>query len=262
MTDSSSVDLSPNIQWSDKLEDYFASTGEKAHCLSWVHKRSEAIYSQRRTWIDLPSIVGSGIIAFLNAGSASMFQGDMQSASIALGVGSLAVGILNTLGTYFSWAKRAEGHRISAIHYARLYRYLAVELSLPRDERLNPHKLLKFVKDQYDRLAETSPLLPPEVIREFQQRFADEKDISKPEEANGLEKIVVFRDGVDGPPAAVRQRSEPRSPTALRINPMFKASKAMAEKSRDPKGAAEILAPAPAPVPKEALEQSADIPSL
>lgn len=264
MTDSSSVDLSPNIRWSDKLEEYFASTGEKAHCLSWVHKRSEALYSYRRTWIDLPCIVGSGIIAFLNAGSASMFQGDMSSASVALGVGSLAVGILNTLGTYFSWAKRAEGHRISAVHYAKLYRFLAVELSLPREERLNPYNLLKYVKDQYDRLAETSPMLPPEIIKEFQQRFANETEISKPEEANGLEKIVVFREGVDAPIPVSRQRSEqPKSPPPMRINPMFRASKAIAEKSRSPKGAAEILVPAPAPVPKEVLEQQeAVVPSL
>lgn len=261
MTDSSSVDLSPNIRWSDKLEEYFAATGEKAHCLSWVHKRSEALYSYRRTWIDLPCIVGSGIIAFLNAGSGSMFNGDMQTASVALGVGSLTVGILNTLGTYFSWSKRTEGHRISSIHYAKLYRFLAVELSLPREERLNPYNLLKYVKDQYDRLAETSPMLPPEVIKEFQMRFAHETEISKPEEANGLEKIIVFREGYDEKAKPLsRQNTAPTIPGSpvplgLRTNPMFRAAKAMAEKSRDPVASKQILSPAPAPVTKEDLEE-------
>lgn len=174
------------------LEEYFASTGEKAHCLSWCHKRAEAMFSNRKTWIDLPVIVISGVTGFLSAGSTSMFSNPTTS-SIALGVASLFVSVLNTAGSYYGWAKRAEGHRISAIHYARLYRFISVELALPRDERMQPNDFLKYVKDQYDRLQEISPLLPPEVIHEFQTKFANEKDISKPEEANGLEKITVFR---------------------------------------------------------------------
>lgn len=181
-----------NIHWTVKLEEYFASTGEKAHCLSWVHKQSEAMYSNRRTWIDLPVIIGSGVIAFLNAGSSSMFD-DARIASVALGVGSLFVGVLNTMGTYFGWAKRAEGHRISSIHYSKLYRFITVELSLPREERMNPHDFLKYVKDQYDRLQEISPMVPQKVIVEFQKKFKHETEISKPEEANGLEKITIYR---------------------------------------------------------------------
>lgn len=184
------------IHWTEMLEEYFASTGEKAHCLSWCHKKSEQLYSNRRTWIDLPVIVISGVTGFLSAGSTSMFNNPVTS-SIALGVASLFVSVLNTAGSYYGWAKRSEGHRISAIHYARLYRYISVELSLPRDERTGPNDFLKYVKDQYDRLQEISPLLPPEIITEFQVKFADEKDISKPEEANGLEKITVYRNDVD-----------------------------------------------------------------
>jgi hypothetical protein len=182
--------------WTEMLEEYFASTGEKAHCLSWCHKKAEAMYSNRKTLIDLPVIVISGVTGFLSAGSTSLFS-DPTTSSVALGVASLFVSILNTAGSYYGWAKRSEGHRISAIHYARLYRFISVELSLPRDERMAPNDFLKYVKDQYDRLQEISPLLPPEVIFEFQTKFANEKDISKPEEANGLEKITVYRNDID-----------------------------------------------------------------
>lgn len=182
------------ISWNERLERYFAESGERAHCLSWIHKRCEEVYSYRRNFIDLPVIIGSGIIAFLNAGSSSMFEGQAQTSSIALGVGSLAVGVLNTLGSYFGWAKRAEGHRISSIQYGRLYRFLSIEMSLPRDERMNPSELLKYTKDNYDRLQETSPLIPRSVIAEFHRKFDSYTDISKPEEANGLEKIEVYLD--------------------------------------------------------------------
>lgn len=229
MSDGQSVtDLATNIHWTEKLEDYFASTGEKAHCLAWVHKRSEALYSVRKTFIDLPVIVGSGLIAFLNAGSSSLFN-DARLSSIALGVGSLVLGIMNTMGTYFGWAKRAEGHRISAIHYAKLYRFIAVEMSLPREERTSPHDLLKFVKDQYDRLAEISPLVPSTVIQEFTRKFHKIKDISKPEETNGLEKITVYK---SNPGDESGGSSYPSTPVSTRTG-----SSGSSSKSYEPKKA-------------------------
>lgn len=184
-------DSQKEIHWTEMLEEYFASTGEKAHCLSWCHKRAEQLYSNRRTWIDLPVIVISAVTGFLSAGSTTMFD-DPKASSVALGVCSLFVSVLNTAGSYYGWAKRSEGHRISAIHYARLYRSISVELSLPRLERMQPNDFLKHVRDQYDRLQEISPLIPPEIIHEFQTKFSSYKEISKPEEANGLEKITVF----------------------------------------------------------------------
>jgi hypothetical protein len=240
-----------SIHWTEMLEEYFASTGEKAHCLSWCHKKAEQLYTTRRTWIDLPVIVISGVTGFLSAGSTSMFSNPTTS-SIALGVASLFVSVLNTAGSYYGWAKRAEGHRISAIHYARLYRFISVELSLPRDERMGPNDFLKYVKDQYDRLQEISPLLPPEVISEFQKKFEKETEISKPEEANGLEKITVYRNDVD---LNVSDANESRSPhiklrtpklakavTDMRENPMIKA--AMLAKKTSPNV---LAAAAPAP---------------
>lgn len=186
-----SEDINQNVSWNKNLEEHFASTGEKAHCLSWCHKRAEQLYSRRRNFIDLPVIVFSSVIGFLNAGSQSMFE-DPKISSIALGVGSLMVSVLQTINTYFNWSKRAEGHRIASIQYAKLYRFLHIEMSLPREERMSPHDLLKFSKDSYDRLQEVSPLVPTEIITEFQSKFKNEKEISKPEEANGLEKIVIY----------------------------------------------------------------------
>jgi hypothetical protein len=271
MGDSASGTEKPKtIHWTEMLEEYFASTGEKAHCLSWCHKRSEALYGNRRTWIDLPVIVISGVTGFLSAGSTTLFS-NPQTSSVALGVASLFVSILNTAGSYYGWAKRSEGHRISAIHYARLYRFISVELSLPRDERMGPNDFLKYVKDQYDRLQEISPLIPPEIIAEFQRKFANETEISKPEEANGLEKITVFRNDVD---LNVSDPNDARSPhiklrtpklavavAAMRENPMVKA--AMLAKKVSPGGLTaaapappEIVIPLPISIPRESSEDS------
>lgn len=210
-------EFNEGIEWTLLLEEYFSSSGEKAHCLTLLHKQAEALYSNRRNWIDLPVIMGSAIVGFLNAGSSSMFN-DAKVSSVALGVGSLCIGILQTVNTYFNWAKRAEGHRISSIQYAKLYRFLKIEMSLPRNQRMSPTDLLKKVKDDYDRLAEISPLLPDIVIQDFKNKFSNDKyaEISKPEETNGLEKITVFDDKM------IKSRSMEimNSPIVMQTNPM------------------------------------------
>jgi hypothetical protein len=67
-------------------------------------------------------------------------------------------------------------------------------MRLPRDQRMQPGDFLKYVKDQYDRLAELSPLIPTSVTRTFVSQMEKYKDISKPEETNGLNKINIFVD--------------------------------------------------------------------
>lgn len=219
-----------DISWNERVEDYFASTGEKAHCLGWCHKRAEAIYSNRRSLIDLPVIVISAVTGFMSAGSTMMFDNPNIS-SVALGVASLFVSVLNTAGSYFGWAKRAEGHRIASIQYAKLYRFLSIEMALPREERMSPNDLLKLTRENYDRLQEISPLLPDEVITEFRRRFEKETEVSKPEELNGLERIVVFVDTLPQTRLASSPQPPPPSPAIgseqVRRNPLlqYKAGK-------------------------------------
>ena len=207
-----SESIQGELSWSENLEKFFASTGEKANCLSWIHKRSEEIYAHRRTFIDLPIVVISSVTGFCSVGSSTMFE-DQRMASIILGVCSLLVSVLNTTGSYFGWSKKAEGHRISSIQYARLFRFLKIEMSLPREERMTPLDLLKHTKDQYDRLAEISPLIPPEIIREFNSKFKEYKDISKPSEVNGLESIEIY---VRSQMPSIRMKNLP-SETALDV---------------------------------------------
>jgi hypothetical protein len=190
------TELGDNITWSPLLEDYFKRSAEKAQCYAWLYAHAEQIYSSRRTYIDLPVNVISGLVGFFSVGSATMFNGETKMSSIALGVASLLVTIMNSTKSYFSWDKKSEGCKISAIHYGKLYRFIVVELGLPRAERMRANDFLKFVRDTYDRLAETSYALPPESVDAFKKRFSNQKylDISKPEITNGLERVNIYAD--------------------------------------------------------------------
>ena len=179
------------VSWTQQLEEHFASLGERANCLAWCHKKCEEKYSHLRTFIELPVICLSSVCGFLQIGSEQMFN-DPKASAIGLGLLSLFTALLSATNTYFKWSARAEGHRIASIQYSRLYRFLSIEMNLPRDERKSAHDLLRDSKDMYDRLQEISPLIAPDIIELFKKNFEKYKDISKPTETNGLEKIIIY----------------------------------------------------------------------
>lgn len=208
-------EMSKNISWNERLEEYFCSTGEKSLCNSILHKKAETLYANRRNFIDLPSIVISSVVGFLSAGSTSIFGGETQTASYALGISSLLVSMLQTLGAYFKFSQKSEQHRIAAISYEKLYRFLSVEMSLQRSHRTSPSDLLKSVKQEVDRLQELSPLIPDTILKDFQRKYEKVEGISKPEIANGLEKIVPFR-------SVLSLENLPKNPsTFVQGNPML-----------------------------------------
>jgi hypothetical protein len=180
------------ITWNMTLERYFKEVGEKANCLSWCHKRAEEHFSAKTVIIDLPCIIIGSVNGFISVGAKQIFPGD-EMASLYIGVVALFVSLLNTISSYFSWGRRAEAHKMSSLNYAKLYRFLSVELSLPREERMACPDLLKYTKSEYDRLSEISPLLPPSVIDTFKSRFNKLSGISFPEEANGLHAVSIYK---------------------------------------------------------------------
>jgi len=209
-------EIAGDIEWTENLEAYFKSVGERCYGLSWLHKQSEARYASLRNYTDLPVIILGVLNAAASVGSGTLFS-DPKWASIGVGAVALIGSIISAVSAYFKWAARAEGHRIAAIQYGKLNRWISVQMRLPREERLVALECLRYCKQEYDRLQEGSPLVPPEVVREFQRRFNDVKygTISKPTETNGLEAIDVFiepietasRGSLQVPPQAERLRT-------------------------------------------------------
>ncbi|NTV11216.1 MAG: acylneuraminate cytidylyltransferase family protein [Zoogloea sp.] len=53
----SSSEALSEVTWNERLEEYFVEQGEQAHGLSLLHKQAEALYSYRKTFIEIPVIV-------------------------------------------------------------------------------------------------------------------------------------------------------------------------------------------------------------
>lgn len=190
-------DSDRDINWNPQIELLIKDEGEKAFGYAWLHNKSELKYSRAESYISLPVIILSTVTGFFSASSQSLFPN--IDSSVILGAISIGVGILNTIGTKFAFSKRAEGHRIASIHYGKLHRFINIELSLPRHERMNPNEMLKVIRTDIDRLKETAPAIPECVIKQFNEKFEDETGIAKPEITNGLSQIQIFREETRSP---------------------------------------------------------------
>ena len=192
----------PSIEWNDAIEILIKEQGEKALSYNWLHTRCEKKYSNANNYIALPVIIFSTI-----SGSASIASnqfGDSMYIPIGIGALSIIVGILSTINSYFSWAKRAENHRISALNYSKLYLFISIELSLPREKRMNPRDFIKVIREQIERLGEISPPIADDVICLFRHEFDGKyPNVSKPEITNGLVEIKVYKE----PPVIIREKS-------------------------------------------------------
>lgn len=181
----------PHIEWSSQLEKVVADEGEKCLSYGWLHTKSAKKYNKLDVFINIPVIVLSTITGSASIGSQSLFNGS-TIAPVIIGIISLFVGVLNTLGSYFGWAKRSENHRLSAIAYNKHHNFIRIELSLPREQRLRPEELLKIIKEGLDRLNETAPEIPNDVIKDYKALFGQLTEISKPTICNGLHQIEVY----------------------------------------------------------------------
>ena len=179
------------ITWNSQLERILSDEGERSLCFQWLHTKAEKRYTKLNTYLSLPVIVLSTLAGASSIGSQSLFA-DSHAASIGIGAISLTVATMNTVAGFFGWSKRSEAHRIAGITYGKIYRFILIELALPRHERMAPKDMLKVVRDQCDRMHETSPQIPDPIIHEFRIRFSDNTpDVKKPEITNGLDPIVV-----------------------------------------------------------------------
>jgi hypothetical protein len=189
------TDINHSIVYNKAIEEYLKTTSEKCYGLSWCHRRSQTIFDRRRLFLDAPIAIVALLNGFISAASTTIFKDPTQS-SLIVGIIAILCGILNTIANLLAYSKLAEGHRISALSYARLYRTIAIQLTLPRDKRTEASILVKYVKDTYDSLDETSPIIRQNIINEFRGKFNKPEftNISKPEITNTLEFVKIYNE--------------------------------------------------------------------
>lgn len=175
------------VDWSIENEKILVEWCDIAQCYKWLNMKAHSSYSYMNAWFTIPAIILSTI-----SGTASFAQEsiplDYKSMAVLLvGTVNIGVGILTTIQQFLKISELNEAHRVASIAWDKYARNIRIELAKAPDERPEAHMFLKYCRDEFDRLMETSPSIPESTINLFKVTFLRSKD------AKVLEKMQKLK---------------------------------------------------------------------
>ena len=173
-------------EWCEGFENVLKKEAEQSESLFWLHNKASTLSSQRNDYIQIPSIILQTLTGFMSATNGLINP-------LILGGVSVFTGILSTLLSYYKFSARAEGHRVVAHLYMKIFKKIEVELALPIKQREPPQKLLDEVREKLARINEVAPDVPEYVLQLYKTQFKD-NNTAHPVIANGLDSIVIYRE--------------------------------------------------------------------
>jgi hypothetical protein len=191
-----SMNAPDNYQWSVEHERILAEWADKAMCYRWLHTRANSLYSSLNAWYTIPCIIISTLAGTANFAQTRVPEEYQGMFTMGVGAINIAGGIISTIQQFLKITQLNEAHRVSSISWDKFYRNVKIELTKHPNERIAVSHMLKMSKEEFDRLMETSPVIPDKIIAEFKKSFEGSPEfviISKPEICDVLISTEKFR---------------------------------------------------------------------
>lgn len=183
-------------RWHAQQEEILKKWSEQAASYRFLHDRAFAIYKTKNMWFSLPVIVLSTITGTANFAQGSFPESWRESVPLGIGALNLIAGLITTVAQFLRVAELFEGHRAASISFGKLSRNIAVELSLPPEERsMSGLDMVSTCRTELDRLLEQSPTIPLNLVQQFGLKFRD-STFRKPDILE-IKEVDIFRKEVD-----------------------------------------------------------------
>ena len=189
-------DSTDTAEWTVEHEHILAEWADKAMCYRWLHSKSNSLYSSLNAWYTIPCIIISTLAGTANFAQTRVPVEYQGLFTMVVGGINILGGIISTIQQFLKITQLNEAHRVSSISWDKFYRNVKIELTKHPNERIQVSHMLKMAKEEFDRLMETSPVIPDKIIISFKNSFqkSDEySKISKPEICDVLISTEVFR---------------------------------------------------------------------
>jgi len=176
--------LSNTHGWTPEHELIFIEWADKAMCYRWLHSKSNAMYSYLNALYTIPVIIISTLTGTANFAQQRVPEQYQALFMMSVGGFNLLAGIVTTIQQFLKITQLNEAHRVSSIAWDKFYRNIKIELAKHPSERMEVKQMVKMCKEEFDRLMETSPNIPENIITNFKTNFNKHQgyeDIIKPE---------------------------------------------------------------------------------
>ena len=188
-------ELENQVLWTKEQEELLKDWCDIANCFRWMHEQSSFKYKRINNQIALPVIVLSTLTGTANFGMNSLIpQSAQKFASAIVGGINIFCGVLTTVQTYFKYAENSEAHGTASKMWSKLQRIIGIELAIERAKRKRPNEFLKFCIEEYNKLKETSPVIPSDIAHQFRIRFKRVHTVYKPDVYEHLGATLTYTD--------------------------------------------------------------------
>ena len=178
--------------WKKEEDDLLKDWADKAQCYKWMHLKSHEKYRSKNAWFTIPVIIISTFTGTANFAQ-DRFPEEYKS-MVVMGVGALNIiaGIVTTISQFLKISEMNEAHRVASLSWDKFYRNLKTELAKNPLDRFPPHEMIKISKEEYDRLVEISPMVPNDVIENFNRTFKRNHDVIRPDLCGELHTTTIY----------------------------------------------------------------------
>jgi hypothetical protein len=183
-------------EWTTDHEDILIEWADKAMCYNWLHTRAHAMYSKLNYSYTIPVIIISTLTGTANFAQARVPVAYQGYFGMIVGFFNILAGIITTIQQFLKITQLNEAHRVSSIAWDKFYRNIKIEIARHPDERTDVNQLIKISKEEFDRLVETCPDIPDQIINEFKIVFKgnfEYDEIIKPEMCGQLVSTERYR---------------------------------------------------------------------
>jgi hypothetical protein len=190
------LSLSNDAVWTVEHEAILIEWADKAMCYRWLHSRANMLYSTLNAWYTIPVIVISTLTGTANFAQDRVPLEYQSYYVMVVGGFNILAGIITTIQQFLKITQLNEAHRVSGIAWDKFYRNVKIELAKHPSERTPVTQMIKLCKEEFDRLMETSPVIPDKIVESFKNHFKNSDNyvkIVKPEICDVLVSTDTFR---------------------------------------------------------------------
>lgn len=184
--------MDPYADWTDEQEASAQEYADKAGCLRTLHEFAYNHYRRWNMWFAIPSICLSTVAAVL-AFTARSYPTASDALMLATGCGGIIVAMMGSIATYLKLAENQEGNRVAHLQWGKFSRNVKLVLAMQRESRPRAKEYLDHIKEEMDRLSETSPIVPPEVVALFHLKIEIPDGMAIPEILGKLQPAIIAR---------------------------------------------------------------------
>lgn len=184
------------VEWSKEHEDILVDWADKAMCYRWLHATANQKYAKLSRWFTIPVIIISTLTGTANFAQDRIHPSYLNLFVMVVGSLNIVAGIISTIQQFLKINELNESNRVSSISWDKFYRNIRVELAKNPKERTPVLQMLKFYKEEFDRLMETSPSIGQDIITKFTTKFKDTSNfdmIKKPEICDSLVSTATMK---------------------------------------------------------------------